>query len=125
MQLSPAQLCRSWLCESGKVTPTHIHLSFLTCEMRKIKVSTSQPVGMRNQCLAQNRLNKQKLPSPPIAQLEKLRATEVPGVLEALGGERLSLGSSPSVGLEVGRELGCSPEMGKEGLLHGSRGSLP
>lgn len=47
------------------------------------------------------------------------------GVLEALGGERLSLGSSPSVGLEVGQQLGCSPEIGKEGLLHGSRGSLP
>lgn len=54
-----------------------LDLSFLTCEMGKIKVSTSQPAGKRNQCLAQNRLNKQKLPSPPIAQLEKLRATEV------------------------------------------------
>lgn len=47
------------------------------------------------------------------------------GVLEALGGERLSLGSSPSIGREVGLELDCSPEMGKEGLLHGSRGPLP
>lgn len=56
---------------------------------------------------------------------EKLRATEVTGVLEALGGERLGLESSPSMGLEVGLELGCSPEMGKEGLLQGSRGPLP
>lgn len=64
-------------------------------------------------------------PSPPIVQLEKLRATEVTGVLEALGGERLSLESSPSMGLEVGLELGCSPEMGEEGLLQGSRGPLP
>lgn len=46
-------------------------------------------------------------------------------MLEALGSERLSLESSPSVGLEVGLELDCSPEMGKEGLLQGSRGPLP
>lgn len=45
-------------------------------------------------------------------------------MLEALGSERLSLESSPSMGLEVGLELGCSPEMGKEGLLQGSRGPL-
>lgn len=64
-------------------------------------------------------------PSPPIVQLEKLRATEVTGVLEALGGKRLHLESSPSMGLEVGLELGYNPEMGKEGLLQGSRGPLP